>query len=389
MDTVAQSDDRPLILVVDDAHENLRVLGELLRRDFRVRVANSGARALEVAALDPMPALILLDIMMPEMDGYAVLQALKQSPRTHDIPVIFVTALDADDEEERGLAMGAVDYVTKPYKPALLMARIRSQLELKRARDRLSDQNAFLDGEARRRTAENELVKDVTLMALAALAEKRDNETGNQLRRTQAYVALLAEQLKTHPRFAASLQDREQRERLAKCAPLHDIGKVGIPDHILLKPGKLEPDEWAIMKTHAALGAEALREAIGRVRFARSEAELTPSERLTEPFAFLETAALMAESHHERWDGTGYPKGLKGEAIPLPGRLMAMADVFDALISRRPYKVPMPLEQAVELIRGERGRHFDPDVVDAFLALVPQLAEVARRFDDAAVVGEP
>ncbi|WP_294636865.1 two-component system response regulator [uncultured Aquabacterium sp.] len=389
MDTVAQSDDRPLILVVDDAHENLRVLGELLRRDFRVRVANSGARALEVAALDPMPALILLDIMMPEMDGYAVLQALKQSPRTHDIPVIFVTALDADDEEERGLAMGAVDYVTKPYKPALLMARIRSQLELKRARDRLSDQNAFLDGEVRRRTAENELVKDVTLMALAALAEKRDNETGNHLRRTQAYVALLAEQLKTHPRFAASLQDREQRERLAKCAPLHDIGKVGIPDHILLKPGKLEPDEWAIMKTHAALGAEALREAIGRVRFARSEAELTPSERLTEPFAFLETAALMAESHHERWDGTGYPKGLKGEAIPLPGRLMAMADVFDALISRRPYKVPMPLEQAVELIRGERGRHFDPDVVDAFLALVPQLAEVARRFDDAAVVGEP
>lgn len=389
MDTVAQSDDRPLILVVDDAHENLRVLGELLRRDFRVRVANSGARALEVAALDPMPALILLDSMMPEMDGYAVLQALKQSPRTHDIPVIFVTALDADDEEERGLAMGAVDYVTKPYKPALLMARIRSQLELKRARDRLSDQNAFLDGEVRRRTAENELVKDVTLMALAALAEKRDNETGNHLRRTQAYVALLAEQLKTHPRFAASLQDREQRERLAKCAPLHDIGKVGIPDHILLKPGKLEPDEWAIMKTHAALGAEALREAIGRVRFARSEAELTPSERLTEPFAFLETAALMAESHHERWDGTGYPKGLKGEAIPLPGRLMAMADVFDALISRRPYKVPMPLEQAVELIRGERGRHFDPDVVDAFLALVPQLAEVARRFDDAAVVGEP
>lgn len=389
MDTVAQSDDRPLILVVDDAHENLRVLGELLRRDFRVRVANSGARALEVAALDPMPALILLDIMMPEMDGYAVLQALKQSPRTHDIPVIFVTALDADDEEERGLAMGAVDYVTKPYKPALLMARIRSQLELKRARDRLSDQNAFLDGEVRRRTAENELVKDVTLMALAALAEKRDNETGNHLRRTQAYVALLAEQLKTHPRFAASLQDREQRERLAKCAPLHDIGKVGIPDHILLKPGKLEPDEWAIMKTHAALGAEALREAIGRVRFARSEAELTPSERLTEPFAFLETAALMAESHHERWDGTGYPKGLRGEAIPLPGRLMAMADVFDALISRRPYKVPMPLEQAVELIRGERGRHFDPDVVDAFLALVPQLAEVARRFDDAAVVGEP
>jgi len=325
MDTVAQSDDRPLILVVDDAHENLRVLGELLRRDFRVRVANSGARALEVAALDPMPALILLDIMMPEVDGYAVLQALKQSPRTHDIPVIFVTALDADDEEERGLAMGAVDYVTKPYKPALLMARIRSQLELKRARDRLSDQNAFLDGEVRRRTAENELVKDVTLMALAALAEKRDNETGNHLRRTQAYVALLAEQLKTHPRFAASLQDREQRERLAKCAPLHDIGKVGIPDHILLKPGKLEPDEWAIMKTHAALGAEALREAIGRVRFARSEAELTPSERLTEPFAFLETAALMAESHHERWDGTGYPKGLKGEAIPLPGRLMAMA----------------------------------------------------------------
>ena len=383
MDTVAQSDDRPLILVVDDAHENLRVLGELLRRDFRVRVANSGARALEVAQLGPLPALILLDIMMPEMDGYAVLHALKQSPLTRDIPVIFVTALDADDEEERGLAMGAVDYVTKPYKPPLLLARVRSHLELKRARDRLSDQNAFLDAEVRRRSAENELVKDVTLMALAALAEKRDNETGNHLRRTQAYVALLAEHLQAHPRFAASLQEREHRERIAKCAPLHDIGKVGIPDHILLKPGKLEADEWAVMKTHAALGADALREAIGRVRYARAEADLSPAERLTEPFAFLETAALMAESHHERWDGSGYPKGLQGDAIPLPGRLMALADVFDALISRRPYKEPMPLDRAVEMIRLERGRHFDPDVVDAFLTLVDQFADIARRFDDA------
>lgn len=371
----APGEARPCILIVDDAHENLRVLGDLLRPDYSVRVANGGVRALEMAALEPVPALILLDIMMPGMDGYSVLRALKQSPRTHDIPVIFVTALDAAEEEEMGLSLGAVDYVTKPYKPALLLARVRSHLELKRARDRLADQNAFLDAEVRRRTAENERVKEVTLMALATLAEKRDNETGNHLRRTQAYITLLLDHLKHTPRFADALQDAALRERIAQCAPLHDIGKVGIPDHILLKPGKLTPDEWTVMKTHAALGADALREAVGRVRFARPDA---PGE----PFAFLETAAQMAESHHERWDGSGYPKGLRGDEIPLPGRLMALADVFDALISRRPYKEPMPLERAVAMIRDERGRHFDPDVVDAFVELVDQFAEIARRFDD-------
>ena len=378
-----EGEPRPTVLIVDDAHENLRVLGDLLRPTYNVRVANSGVRALEVAALDPLPALILLDIMMPGMDGYEVLRALKASPRTQDIPVIFVTALTAEDEEETGVRLGAVDYVTKPYKSALLLARVRSHLELKHARDRLADQNAFLDAEVRRRTAENERVKDVTLMALATLAEKRDNETGNHLRRTQAYIALLVERLKDAPRFVDVLKDPAMRERIAQCAALHDIGKVGIPDHILLKPGKLTPQEWEVMKTHAALGAQALREAIGRAQFARPIAPGTTPLQLGESFAFLETAAQVAENHHERWDGTGYPRGLRGDEIPLPGRLMALADVFDALISRRPYKEPFPLAQAVEMIRNERGRHFDPDVVDAFVELADQFESVARQFSDA------
>jgi len=371
------------VLVVDDTRENLTVIGQLLRAHYHVRVANSGPRALEVVLTDPVPDIILLDVMMPEMDGYAVLDALKKSPQTRAIPVIFVTALDAVADEERGLMAGAVDYVAKPIKPAVLLARVRTHLELKAARDWLADQNAYLDAEVQRRMAENELIKDFSLHALATLAEKRDNETGNHLHRTQAYIEALMDYLKEQPRFKAALGQPHQRQQIAKAAPLHDIGKVGIPDAILLKPGKLTPEEFEVMKTHARIGADAMEEAMQsvlQIGGAGGRGALSAHGELT--LHFLETARQIAAGHHEKWDGSGYPAGLAGDAIPLPARLMAIADVFDALISRRHYKRAFQTEDAVHIIREGRGKHFDPDITDAFLALVPQFTAIAERFSD-------
>ena len=315
--------------------------------------------------------------MMPGMDGYAVIQALRENITTRDIPVIFVTAMDADEDEERGLNLGAVDYVTKPIRPAVLMARVHTQLELKQARDWLSDQNAYLESEVERRMAENELIKDVSLNALALLAEKRDNETGNHLHRTQAYIELLMEHLAEHPRFRTALHDPGQRKLIAKAAPLHDIGKVGIPDHILLKPARLTPEEFEIMKGHSLIGGEAISEAIRRVTGHASEAQASPAA-----LGFLEFARQVATYHHERWNGSGYPYGLAADAIPLPARLMALADVFDALTCRRHYKEAFPLAQARELILQGRGEQFDPDIVDAFLQLEDRFADIAQRLAD-------
>jgi putative two-component system response regulator len=369
------------ILVVDDTGENLTVIGGLLQPFFRVRVANSGMRALKVARSDPRPDLILLDVMMPEMDGYAVLAELRQDPYTRDIPVMFVTAMDGDQDEEYGLSLGAVDYITKPIRPAILLARVRTHLELKDARDWLRDQNGYLEGEVSRRMRENDLIKDVSLNALALLAEKRDNETGNHLYRTQAYVEALMQQLQDHPRFRHALS-AAQRQLIAKAAPLHDIGKVGIPDQILLKPARLTPEEFEIMKTHSLIGAEAIEAAIERV-VGGDRARLDELQGNT-PLDFLVVARHIALGHHEKWDGSGYPQGLRGDAIPIPARLMALADVFDALTCKRHYKKAFPLEQAVALLVEGRGSHFDPDVVDAFLAIQDRFADIAQRYADGA-----
>lgn len=369
------------ILVVDDTGENLTVIGGLLQPFFRVRVANSGMRALKVARSDPRPDLILLDVMMPEMDGYAVLAELRQDPYTRDIPVMFVTAMDGDQDEEYGLSLGAVDYITKPIRPAILLARVRTHLELKDARDWLRDQNGYLEGEVSRRMRENDLIKDVSLNALALLAEKRDNETGNHLYRTQAYVEALMQQLQDHPRFRHALS-AAQRQLIAKAAPLHDIGKVGIPDQILLKPARLTPEEFEIMKTHSLIGAEAIEAAIERV-VVGDRARLDELQGNT-PLDFLVVARHIALGHHEKWDGSGYPQGLRGDAIPIPARLMALADVFDALTCKRHYKKAFPLEQAVALLVEGRGTHFDPDVVDAFLAIQDRFADIAQRYADGA-----
>lgn len=360
--------DKPIVLVVDDMPENLMVLGDLLQPDYHVRIANSGRRALEVAATEPQPDIVLLDVMMPDLDGFAVLRQLRANPATCHIPVIFVTALDADADEAQGFALGAVDYIHKPIKPAIVRARVQTQLELKSARDQLHDRNINLEHEVSRRIRENQLIQDVSMRALASLAETRDNETGNHIRRTQNYVAVLARALVGHPRFSG-LRAAGIIDIIVKAAPLHDIGKVGIPDHILLKPGPLDPDEWRIMQTHARLGADAI------------EAALVDEEEQT-PLAFLHVAMDIAYSHHEKWDGSGYPDGLRGEAIPLPARLMALADVFDALISRRVYKAPLPIEKAVEIIQIGRGKHFDPDIVDAFTATLNEFIEIAQRYTD-------
>jgi putative two-component system response regulator len=324
--------------------------------------------------------------MMPGMDGYQVLQTLRSQPHTRAIPVIFVTAMDADEDEERGLSLGAVDYVTKPIKPGLLLARVRAHLELKAARDALARQNAELDAEVHRRMAENDLIKDFSLNALATLAEKRDNETGNHLRRTQAYVEALMAKLQTHPRFALELSDPAARERIAKAAPLHDIGKVGIPDAILLKPGRLTPQEFEIMKAHASIGAQAIGDAIRSVQQAQAptgqNASTADAVLTAKSLSFLETTRQVAGSHHEKWDGSGYPEGLAGDAIPLPARLMALADVYDALLSKRHYKAAMTQQETVDIIAQGRGTHFDPDIVDAFMALQSQFADIARHFVD-------
>ena len=355
---------QPTILIVDDTPENLSVLGELLQPTYRVRAANSGRRALQIAHGKPPPDLILLDVMMPEMDGYEVLSALRSDPTTRHIPVIFVTAMDATEDEERGLNCGAVDYITKPIRPLIVLARVRTQLEVKRARDFLRDQNSFLEAEVARRMGENQLIQQVSIHALARLAETRDPETGNHLRRTQEYVRTLANGLKNNPRFSAYLDDRTI-DALAKSAPLHDIGKVGIPDYILLKPGKLTPEEWEIMKTHAELGSNAIAQA-------EKDAE--------KPVAFLAIAKEIAHYHHEKWDGSGYPAGLVGDAIPISARLMALADVFDALICQRIYKSPMPFEQARQIIVEGSGLHFDPDVVATFIREAETFQRIAQAY---------
>lgn len=369
---------RQTVLVVDDTPQNITILGELLQPHYTVRATNSGERALQAVRSQPQPDLVLLDVMMPGMDGYEVLRRLKADKATQNIPVVFVTALGDEVNEEHGLELGAVDYIAKPFKPAIVLARVRTHLELKQARDRLAHQNEWLEQEVARRMSENLLIQDLSMRALACLAEARDTDTGNHILRTQTYIATLGRHLRQHERFRDALSGK-QIDRIVKAAPLHDLGKVGIPDAILLKPGRLTPEEMEVMKTHPAIGAAAIEKAMRESLAAADEAM---AAQASGAFAFLEAARDIALTHHEKWDGSGYPQGLQGDAIPVSGRLMALADVFDALICRRVYKEAMPIEQATEIIVAGRGKHFDPDVVDAFLACRDEFLEIAHRFRD-------
>jgi putative two-component system response regulator len=363
------------ILIVDDEPLNIKVLVDLLRPNYNLLVAKNGEQALERMSMTPPPDLVLLDVMMPGMDGYEVCRHLKQNPHTATVPVIFCSAMGESEDETRGFECGAVDYITKPISPMVVKARVRTHLQLRQAREELQVYNRELESKVEERTQDVQRVQDVTIRALASLAETRDNETGNHVRRTQHYVRLLAERLRDHPRFAADLNDTTIA-LLFKSAPLHDVGKVGIPDAILLKPGRLDGEEFAIMKTHAELGRKALLAAT----LDENGQRIIPDDN--EAGSFLRYACDIAGSHHEKWDGSGYPEGLKGEDIPLSARLMAVADVYDALICKRVYKPAFPHEEAVDIIVKGRGSHFDPDICDAFIEAGEAFQAIAQRFSD-------
>lgn len=354
------------VLAVDDTPSNLRILTSVLSPAFKVRVSTSGAEALALVRTPPVPDLILLDVVMDGMDGYEVCRCLKSDPLTASIPVIFLTSRADAADEMRGFELGAADYVTKPINPAILLARVRTQLEMKSWREFLANKNEYLERQVRERTARVQKIQDATILAMASLAETRDNETGHHILRTQRYVEVLARHLQEHPRFRAEL-DEESIRLMVKSAPLHDIGKIGIPDHILLKPGRLTEEEFAVMKTHTTLGRQAIE---------RAETALDGEDQ------FLRYAKEIAHSHQEKWDGSGYPLGLAGDEIPVSARLMALADVYDALISARVYKPAFSHEVACGIIIDGRGRHFDPDVTDAFVQNAGRFAQIAEAFKD-------
>ncbi|MCG7900528.1 MAG: two-component system response regulator [Candidatus Thiodiazotropha lotti] len=354
------------ILLVDDEKFYIDVLVEILNQNYQVIVAKDGESALQRATHeDLIPDLILLDILMPDIDGYEVCQRLKQNPLTRDIPVIFLTVKSEVDDELRGFTLGAVDYITKPISPPIVESRVANHLALARGKRILSDENSLLELRVQERTKEIRRTQDVAIRCMASLAETRDNETGNHIKRTQYYIRLLCEKLKDHPEYKEYLTE-DTVDRLFRSAPLHDIGKVGIPDQILMKPGKLTEDEWVVMRTHSQLGYDAL---------VKAECDFGTTE-------FLAMAKEVTLTHHEKWDGSGYPQGLKGSQIPIFGRLMALADVYDALVNKRVYKEAYSHGSAVEIILESSGSHFDPVIVEAFKALEGEFNDIAIKFAD-------
>ncbi len=353
------------VLVVDDADSNIACLVGVLGEDYDVSVALDGPTAIDEATLRP-PDLILLDIMMPGMDGYEVCRRLKDDARTSKIPVIFLTSVDEADSKTRGFELGAVDYITKPFNNAELKARVKTHLALERATEQLRRQNETLELKVQERTREIALTRDVTFHALATMVEHRSPETGAHVFRTQKYVQLLALELRGSPN-CPELLSTEYMELLYKSAPLHDIGKVGVPDTILLKPSALTPAEFEKMKLHTVLGRDAF---------------LVPEARMgTSPF--LTVAREIIYSHHERFDGKGYPEGLRDSKIPLAGRIMAVADVYDALVSDRVYKSAMTHDEAAGIIKAGSGTQFDPEIVLAFLNCSEEIRKIATTYADA------
>jgi putative two-component system response regulator len=338
------------ILVVDDIPSNITVLMEVLRGDYRVLAATNGEQALKIACGDPLPDLILLDVMMPEMSGHEVCRRLKAESSTRKIPVIFVTAMNQVEDEEKGFSLGAVDYITKPISPPIVKARVKTHLAL-------YDQNRELERRVRERTAELRHTRLEIIKRLGRAGEFRDNETGMHVVRVAHYCRLLGEAVR---------MNEEDVDLLFNAAPMHDIGKIGIRDHVLLKPGKLDDDEIKIMRQHVPFGAEIIGEHAD---------------------GLLSMARLIALTHHEKWDGTGYHRGLKGEEIPLVGRITSIADVFDALTSVRPYKKAWATQDAVTFIQREAGASFDPELVKKFVAILPQILKVREKYSDAPQVG--
>ncbi|MBT4837940.1 MAG: response regulator [Methylococcales bacterium] len=344
------------IVIVDDTSENLLLLNGILEPIYKVKAAKSGRVALKIIEMEK-PSLILLDIMMPEMDGYQVCKTLKENPETKGIPIIFVTAKGQTDDESYGLSLGAVDYIHKPINASILKARINTHLALK-------NQEIHLEELVKKRTEALEKTNQKLKVARAVIensrneiiqrlghaAEFKDNETGMHTIRMSHYTRLLTMELNQSEKFT---------ELLFQAAPMHDVGKIGIPDHILLKPGRLTKEEFDVMKTHAQIGADIIE----------------PDQQ-----GVLKYAYTVALTHHEKWNGKGYPNGLKQEEIPLEGRIVAIADVFDALTTERPYKEAWSVERAIQLLEDEKDQHFEGRLVDKFVSILPEILKIKERY---------
>lgn len=336
--------DRQKLLLVDDEPQNLQLLRQILKDDYDLVFAKSGREALN-AALEHHPHLILLDVMMPGMDGHEACRLFKDDKRISHIPVIFVTALGDESDEAKGFDLGAVDYITKPVRPAVVKKRVKSHLAL-------NDQQRACRHQVELQHQELIETRLQSLQMLGKAAEYKDNETGLHVVRMSHYSALLAR---------AYGWEKVDCDLMLHAAPMHDIGKIGTPDRILQKPGKLDADEWEIMKQHPENGAKIIGEHA-------NESEL---------FKMARTIAL---THHEKWDGSGYPYGLAGEAIPIVGRIVTVADVFDALTTKRPYKTAWSVEQAIEFMHQEAGKHFDPGLIDLFQGILPEVLQIRERW---------
>jgi len=350
------------LLIVDDSKTDSMMLSNMLK-DYDLRTACDGVEAMEMLEREQDIDIMILDINMPRMNGFEVLEAIHKNPKYHGIATLILTNYDEIDNEIRGLELGAVDYIRKPLNLRSLLKRIDLHSSLKSTQKALEQHNFILENAVQERTRELNLTRDVTIQALVGLLEIRDIESSNHTRRTQWMMKALCEHLRTVPPFNDVLTDAYISE-LFSTAPLHDIGKVGIPDHILLKPGKLTPEEFEIMKKHTTYGVDALKLA--------GHGSTTLS--------FIRTALEIVGTHHEKFDGSGYPSGLSGKSIPLSGRLMAIIDVYDALVSQRVYKPAFPHQTAMEIIGGERGKHFDPGLVDAFFEIETEIQSIAERF---------
>ncbi|WP_028580690.1 HD domain-containing phosphohydrolase [Desulfogranum japonicum] len=350
---------KPLIFIVDDVPQNIQVaMSHLKALDCEFAYATNGEQALERIKIT-MPQLILMDVMMPGQSGFETVEQIRKNRKIDSIPIIFLTARAEPEDIVRGFELGGVDYITKPFKGVELRSRVRNHLELSAYRFSLEEQ-------VRKRTQEAELLKDVIIEAMGEMAEYRDPETGSHIHRTREYVYTLSITLVKNGHFTDQLTD-EYIALLKKSAPLHDIGKVAIRDSILLKPGKLTFEEFEEMKKHTSFGEEVI-------------ANL--EQMAGHPTSFLSCAKEIAGAHHEKWDGSGYPRGLAGEDIPLAGRIMAIADVYDALISKRVYKDAISHEDAIQIMVDGKGAHFDPLLVDALMEVEPVFFEIAQANRD-------
>ncbi|MDD0841742.1 response regulator [Pseudomonas sp. Gutcm_11s] len=364
--------DQPLVLLVDDTPENLTLMSELLADSYRVKVANNGAKALRIAAGELPPDLILLDIMMPEMDGYEVCRRLKADPATAEIPVIFLTAKTEVADEQQGFDLGAVDYITKPISPPIVLARVRAQLQLKASADFLRDKSEYLEWEVRRRTRDIQLLQEVTIEAMAGLAAMRDNPCGKHLQRIERYMLELSTTLARQQPLLAGELGEKRIAQLGKSALLHGIGKLVLPDRILLSPVPLQGEDLKLLHSHTVAGRDAL---------------LAAEAKLGNVPDFLRDARDIVYSQHEQWDGGGYPQGLRGEQAPLAARLMAVVGCYEELTSRHTYRQSLAHAEALAQISAASGTRFDPSVVLALIEAAERFAQIAHeQADDAAAV---